>query len=65
MEEIYFSFDNIKISGWVFFAVAFVAAAWLLFLYRRRVLLLSKSAREAEARDERMPQELPAVSVLM
>lgn len=65
MEEIYFSFDNIKISGWVFFAVAFVAAAWLLFLYRRRVLLVSKSAREAEAREEKMPQELPPVSVLI
>ncbi len=66
MEEIYFSFDNIKALGWIGVAVAFVAAAWLLIFYRRRVSLVARNAIGCQKDSEKtMPVDFPAVSVLV
>ncbi len=65
MEEIYFSFDNIKTLGWVGLGVAFAAAMWLLFFYRRRVSLIAKAARKSGADTEAEPTAWPGVSVLI
>lgn len=47
MDEIYFSFENVKPVGWVAIAVAALCALWLLWPYRRRVLLPVRTARRA------------------
>lgn len=66
MEEIYFSFENIKVVGWVALAVAFVSAIWLLTAYRRRVLMPSKlSALQADRPDGDEQTSMPPVSVII
>lgn len=74
MEYVYFSLDNVKLIGWVCLAVAFVCVVWLLWPYRRRVLLPVRVARaevkgrKAEAEKSEGDSEalqMPDVSVII
>lgn len=61
MEQIYFSLQNIDLIGWIALAVALCATAWLLCVYRLRIL----SVAEAAALPSPTGIELPPVSVII
>ncbi len=61
MEQIYFSLDNIGPAGWIAVVVAVCAAAWLLCVYRRRVLSVASAAATTQVTDA----PLPDISVII